>query len=420
VLARQAGGLAPPLAEQPVFQAQQSAMFREALAYGWVNFKPVYDWIHQKLLTMLPDSGDGTMPLRPDKMAAALGFGGLQSVGLQISGGAEGSLLESYLVIPEADRQGIFKMITAEARPSGPPPFVPADAVKFTRWRLDGQKSWAALETALTTIMPSIAGFLQVTLSSIGKNLDPDFDFKKNFIGNLGNDFISYEKAPKVGTEGALDSPPSVILVGSSNPEALAGALKLAASSFFQGTAPEPKERELLGRKIHTVHIVSPGRNPAAQTEHRVVSLHFTAVAGYVGISTEEALIEELIRSTESSGKALKDHPGLTEAAQKVGGTETGLFGFESQIETMRVVFETVRTNSNALRKFFMPAPVVQPNPEQVDKSLKEFTQWFDFSLLPSFDAVAKYFHFTVYSGATTPEGMRFRAFAPVPPQMRK
>ena len=34
-------------------------------------------------------------------------------------------------------------MLSFEAKDANPPPFVPADAVKFIRWRLDLQKAWA-------------------------------------------------------------------------------------------------------------------------------------------------------------------------------------------------------------------------------------------------------------------------------------
>jgi hypothetical protein len=36
--------------------------------------------------------------------------------------------------------------------------------------------------------------------------------------------------------------------------------------------------------------------------------------------------------------------------------------------------------------------------------------------MLPDFDAVSKYFYFSVYSGSTTADGLSFKAFAPRPP----
>jgi hypothetical protein len=41
---------------------------------------------------------------------------------------------------------------------------------------------------------------------------------------------------------------------------------------------------------------------------------------------------------------------------------------------------------------------------------------WMDFSLLPDYDPVAKYFFFSVFNGSTTADGITFKAFAPRPP----
>jgi hypothetical protein len=42
-----------------------------------------------------------------------------------------------------------------------------------------------------------------------------------------------------------------------------------------------------------------------------------------------------------------------------------------------------------------------------------------DFSLLPDFDSLAKYFYFTVYGGSANVDGLSFKLFAPVPPGLK-
>ena len=39
-----------------------------------------------------------------------------------------------------------------------------------------------------------------------------------------------------------------------------------------------------------------------------------------------------------------------------------------------------------------------------------------DFSLLPDYGAVSKYFYMTVYAGTSIPNGISFETFAPRPP----
>ncbi|MBP8261766.1 MAG: hypothetical protein KA118_19110, partial [Verrucomicrobia bacterium] len=45
--------------------------------------------------------------------------------------------------------------------------------------------------------------------------------------------------------------------------------------------------------------------------------------------------------------------------------------------------------------------------------------QWLDFSLLPQFDKIAKYFNISVYTVATTADGFAFKTFLPVSAEFR-
>ena len=109
----------------------------------------------------------------------------------------------------------------------------------------------------------------------------------------------------------------------------------------------------------------------------------------------------------------MKQHvPGLAEAAQKVGGLNTGWFGYDNQTESLRGLFTTLKQNPDAFEKL-LTSPIPTPNaPRPPVDQLKGLL---DFSLLPPFDAVAKYFSFTVNAVASTPEGIAFKSFLPAP-----
>jgi len=94
--------------------------------------------------------------------------------------------------VPENNRRGLFKIFAHEARDANPPPFVPADAVKFTRWRLDLQKAWNTLESTLTEAIPQASSVVKMMMDSAGKDKDPNFDLRKQLIANLGDDIINY------------------------------------------------------------------------------------------------------------------------------------------------------------------------------------------------------------------------------------
>src|SRR6185437_2133089 len=99
-------------------------------------------------------------------------------------------------------------------------------------------------------------------------------------------------------------------------------------------------------------------------------------------------------------------------------GTSAGVFGYENQVETTRAVFESLRNNASTNSGSFggsatLPGFGSVPNAENM-------RSWMDFSLLPPFDKVSKYFGFSVYTISSTPEGISFKMYAPVPGGLRK
>jgi hypothetical protein len=126
-------------------------------------------------------------------------------------------------------------------------------------------------------------------------------------------------------------------------------------------------------------------------------------------------MVEEYLRSSDDQHKALRDTPGLTDAIVKAGGASTGMFGYENQTETTRVLFEALKSGAvtNSGGGSVMPGFGAFPSTEA-------FKDWADFSLLPSFDSVSKYFGMSVYTMSANVDGLLFKVFAPVPPGLRK
>ena len=411
VLARQSGGAIQALSEQAAFDADYQARFRNALVYGWVHFKP----ISAALNRLASDAANDKSPDSPDwsKIVPLTGLAGLQAISFNLKETPEGSFGEIYLRVPAGGRVGIFKMIAAEPKDASPPPFIPADAVKYQRFRVDVQKAWNTLESMLSEISPQMGGGMKLILETAGKDKDPNFDLRKELIGNLGDDFISYQKNPRSNTLAALSSPPSLFLFGSPNAEKLAAALK-TVTSLLPPQLTNIKERELLGRKVYSLTLPG-GPSPDGSSSQR--SLSYTASGGYVAMSTDDAILESYLRSGDSTGKTLRDAAGLADAAQKIGGLSTGLFGYENTSETMRVTLDALKNDSGSLEKLLALMPFTARFEGKEGKGLKE---WVDFSLLPSFDRIAKYFYFTIYSGGANADGMSYKIFSPTPPLLKK
>ncbi len=118
-------------------------------------------------------------------------------------------------------------------------------------------------------------------------------------------------------------------------------------------------------------------------------------------------VLEAHLRSAATPPKPLSRTPGLIDAAQHVGGAGGGFFGYSNQRDTMRTFFAAMKKMNSGGNPNGSGAVAVLP---------KEMRDWLDFSLLPDFDSVSKYFYFSVYGGSTTADGLTFRMFSPRPP----
>jgi len=421
VVLRLAGAGVPALAEDAVFEANRLAQFRDAPAFGWFNARVCFD-VLGKIPEEKPNpAAPNPMPLPGmARFVAGTGLNGLKSVTFAFRAEKDGTTMELFLSAPESARQGIFKLIAPEAKDANPPPFVPADAVKFWRWRLDGPKTVAGLEKMIGDIVPHVLGSLNFALNTgeEGAKLDePNFNLRRDLFGNFGDDLIEYEKAPRGKTLAELESPPTLLLIGSPNAEQLAHALR-AVLTLRSPDALNPKTRDFLGRKIYSISVPGAAVAGVAARGSAARTLHYAAAGGYVAFSTDVSALEEYLRSGEGQKKSLRETPGLNEAAQKVGGQGTGWFGFENRGESMRAAFEALKNTP--------PAPTNTPtafNPlagtlpyARPEKSLNN---WMDYSLLPDYDKVAKYFHYTVYAGSANVDGITFKFFSPTPPALK-
>src|SRR6185312_11975993 len=107
-----------------------------------------------------------------------------------------------------------------------------------------------------------------------------------------------------------------------------------------------------------------------------------------VAVSSDASMIEEYLRSSDSQQKALRETAGLTDAIAKAGGASTGILGYENQTETTRVVFEALK-NSSSTNNQMGAASMFGLGSLPTAGTFKD---WMDFSLLPSYDKISKYF----------------------------
>jgi len=132
--------------------------------------------------------------------------------------------------------------------------------------------------------------------------------------------------------------------------------------------------------------------------------LLLSSASGYVAFTTDAGIMEEFLRSADANVKPLRETAGLSDAAARVGGTGTGLFSYQNQREGMRISF-----------KLFKYAIDSDPTMRAIPQELRD---WADFSLLPDYDKVAKYFYMSVFTGSSSGDGLTLKVFTPRPPQL--
>lgn len=406
VLALQAGSSVPPLADQANY-AVNAPLVRDSSAFLWADVKTVLS-AFTKALGSEEKSGGGMFGAMPtfDKILGALGLAGVQTIGANYRDSNEGSTINFAINVPESSRKGLFKIISFDQKDASPPPFVPADVVKFNRSRIDLQKGWTAFENMAIEISPQFGSTLKLILDLAGKEKDPNFDLRKVLLANLGDDVISYEKAPRPGESNA----PSLLLVGSKNAEQMATSLK-ALTSLVPPELSKYSERDFLGRKVQSFTWPSMTGGPAQP-------IVYSASGGYVVISSDVSLVEEYLRSNEGKGKSLREVAGLNEAAQKVGGMNSGFFSYENQNESMRASFENAKKDPSKIVS--LPGATQLAGPMANPKASNNVTNWMDASLLPAYDRVSKYFDKSVTAVNVSPNAITFKVFTPTPPALRR
>ena len=273
----------------------------------------------------------------------------------------------------------------------------------FSRIRLDGKQTWAELQKMVAELSPgglaSVNSVIDMA-NSFAQQKNPGFDLRNDLINNLGDDIITYQKEPAGNSLAQISSPPTLILVAVNNPEPAIQAIKVVASMTSpQDASAEP--RDFLGHKIYSIAL-RPQRTASGASAPQP-PLNLSSSGGYLAFSSDPGILEEYLRGADGNVKPLRDLAGLADAAQHVG-MGGGLFGYQNQRETMRSSFKLLKDASAAdsTMKMFPPA----------------MREWMDFSLLPDYDGVAKYFYLSVFGGNTSGDGMTLKVFSPRPPQL--
>tara|TARA_Y100001001_G_scaffold57514_1_gene54451 strand:- start:3195 stop:4985 length:1791 start_codon:yes stop_codon:yes gene_type:complete len=397
VLARLNGKGAGTLAGNPAFAADHGAVLRGADFYVWANPGAVLP----QLLDNLPDGAEVGIDF--GEVVGALGIDGLGTLAMAYSERPDGAHSELFIGLPKAKRKGLFGLLETKRADTSPPPFVPANVGAFSRWRLDMDAAWKNLEKLLLELSPDVANMVEFTVGLLGKDKDSNFDFRKSFLNNFGDDLIVYQMPPKGTALNDIGAGPMVVLVKSPNPDEL-----IKGVGAVPGILPPPlNEAAMLPRRLgdHTVYSFELAEFPDPSTGELVkMELLLAARNGYMAAATDADLLQAFLDGKTNGGLAKRD--GLAAATALVGGMDSGFFGYQNDRDMVLSTMDTLRDNADQFDMIFSMIPTDGFG----EVSLSE---WLDFSLLPTGSKIAKYFDFTVYGAKTDDRGISLKTFSP-------
>ena len=404
VLARNKGEGTAALAANEVFVADSAALLTRADAFAWANLSEVLP----QLIDSAPSEAE--VGLDVGEILNSLGLDGIRSVATVFREQTEGAHFDMYLGLPEAKRTGFLGLLETKKIDSAPPASVPANAELFQRWRLDMAATWENFETLLTDTAPDVANMIEFTVGLLGKDKDQNFDFKKSFFQNLGDDVIVYQVPPKVKQLETVGTGPILMLVKSPSPDDL-----IKAVGAIPGILPPPlNETLLLPRRLgdHTVYSFGLMEIPDPTTGEMVkTEILFGAKDGYLVAGTNKELLQAHLDG--SAGPSLSDRAGLAAAAAKVGGLQSGFFGYQNDSSVIQHAAGSLLENA----ALFEAALSAVPTDDLGEVALSD---WLDLSLLPSGVEMGKYFDFTVFGAINQPHGITLKYFSPRPVSLKR
>ena len=363
-----------------------------------------------------------------------LGLNNVTSFGCSIepAGGPGGSSLAKAILKIDGAKAGICKMLEVESRPLRMPRFIADSACSISIVNLNIKKAFDELANILTRFSPQLAAIMYMPILPPSPQGEPALQLKADIIDHLGSQIIlaqSIDKPqPDRSTARPAEKQPSVetrsiIAIAIENRAAFEKSLSMIHSKMIAPNNPDAR-RELLGHTIYSVDLSgllpmlgAPGRKPmqapAGPDKPKMPPSAFTVTDTHL-IFASESIIEQAIRMLGGNqAESISSAKWFNKAKSHIPSV-VGLAGLQNNAASGEYFWSTMRESKK---------------PDKADGEGKDnqisvgitsgslfpqvmFQQagadLFDFSLLPEFDAVKKYFGLSTFYGISRPDGFFF------------
>jgi hypothetical protein len=439
VIAHIKGAGSPTLADDTDYTTTIKSMGLPAS--GRIHF---YVNIKQIIKTIIAEDNTGEIKT----IIANLGLDNVTSFSCSIGSDAgEGSSFGKAFLKIEGRKKGICKMLDIESATFRAPQFISASVCSVSFVNLNIQNAYNELANILTGFSPQFAAMMYMPLLPPSPQGEPPLQLKADIIDHLGSQIITAQSAGKPDfNAGAWPSTESLVAVAVNNRSALEKSLSLLHSKVIAAHNPDAR-RELLGHTIYLIDLPTilpasrpgertpmqaplevssddqqpprpcrflTGQAPARPGAPEMPKLAFTVTDTHL-IFASESVVEQAIRALSSTGAVSVGSTNWFNKAKSAVPSVVGLASLQDNAASGESFWSALRGLKQSRRKGKAKDSGIEmgvgTSPGSVFLQLM-FSQagsdLFNFSLLPEFDAVRKYFGLSAFYGISRPDGFFF------------
>lgn len=375
-------------------------------AVGPYHDAEVYVNLKRVIKQMIDEETSG----ETQKDIANLGLDGIGGLGFSagIVPDAESMVRGKIFLRTTGIRKGILKMLEIRSEPIRVPRFIPASACSVSFLNLDIKRAYDELCSVIYGFDPTTALLFQQPIPGTGSDSEPGISVRPDIIEYLGTEIVI---AQGVNKPFSKDKEPTDIYMAVSvnNRAALEKSLSLIHKRLVAPNNPEPT-RELLG---YTLYLIGPVGVPVAggsvpmveagpqRTTPKGERLAFTITDTHLIFGPEPA-VERAIRTLGGAGNEPISSAKWFNTAKAAVPSLVGAAGFEDDSASGELLWWMLKENAKSrMASMGMgPAAAVLAGPDA--------WAFADFSLLPEFDAVKKYFGLSAGYCVSRPDGFFF------------
>ncbi|MFZ2149436.1 MAG: hypothetical protein WAV28_19670 [Sedimentisphaerales bacterium] len=332
------------------------------------------------------------------------------------------------------EKKGICKMLDIESAALRVPQFIQPSAYSVSFVNLNIQKAYNELGNILNNISPPLAAMMSMPLLPPSPQGEPPLQLKADIVDYLGSQIIIAQSIKEpLSNDSSPKQKKSLIAVAIDNRSALEKSLSLLHSNVLAANNPDAR-RELLG---HTIYLIGPAFfpfSPASPAPPRggarpkrpmqapagpkppemPEKAAFTVTDTHLIFSGESA-VEQAIRALNSTeivsvssaqwfNSAKSTIPSVVGLASLQNDAASGEFFWSDLRELKKETSESNDADSST--KIGIGVGSGSPFPKLIFSQAG--SDLFDFSLLPEFDVVRKYFGLSAFYGLSKPDGFFF------------